>query len=76
MKSFSIWFIMREIHLLKKNGTIIFYNLSNKTQLRQKSEICIESVPNNSNETYTYYVWAEPPVLGSTKTALKFKYEI
>jgi hypothetical protein len=43
--------------------------------------------PNNSNETYTYFwqyagvalllcVWAELAVLGSAKTALKFKYEI
>ena len=43
----------------------------------------------NLNERYTYRVlqtiqmkfillcvWAEPAVLGSTKTALKFKYEI
>ena len=29
------------------------------------------------NETYTSMcLWAEPAVLGSTKTALKFKYEI
>ena len=30
----------------------------------------------NSNETHTLCVWAEPTVLDSTKTALKFNYEI
>ena len=41
-----------------------------------ESEIYIQSAPNNSKETYTFNVWAEPAVLGSAKTALKFKYEI
>ena len=32
--------------------------------------------PNNSNETHTLCVWAEPAVLGSAKSFLEFKYEI
>ena len=40
-------------------------------------EIYIKSAPNNSNETHTFMcVLAETAVLGGTKTALKFKYEI
>ena len=39
-------------------------------------EIYIQSAPNNSNETHTLCVWAERAVLGSAKTALKFKYKI
>jgi hypothetical protein len=38
--------------------------------------IYIYSAPNNSNETYTFCVWAERAVFGGAKTALKFKYEI
>ena len=51
-----------------------------------RPEIYIQSAPNNSNETHTFMclglisihtvVWAEPAILGSTKTAVKFKYEI
>ena len=32
------------------------------------SEICIQSAPSNSNETYTFMFWAEWAVLGSAKT--------
>ena len=42
--------------------------------LNYKSEIFIKSAPKNSNETYTFM--SEWAVLGSAKTALKFKYEI
>ena len=40
------------------------------------AKLYIPSTPNNSNETHIFIVWAEPTVLGSTKTALKFKYTI
>ena len=43
---------------------------------RGAAKLYIPSTPNNSNETHTLCVWAEPAVLGSTKTALKFKYKI
>jgi hypothetical protein len=36
----------------------------------------IKSAPNNLNGTYTFMCWAKRAVLGSAKTALKFKYEI
>ena len=39
-------------------------------------KLYIPSTPNNSNETHTFIVWAEPAVLGSAKTALKFIYKI
>ena len=39
-------------------------------------DIHIQSAPNNSNETYTFMCLGRAAVLGSTKTALKFKYEI
>ena len=35
-----------------------------------------ESAPNNSYETYISCVWAEQGVLGSAKTAVKFKCKI
>ena len=37
------------------------------------SEIYINSAPNNSIEFILLCVWAEPAVLGSTKTALKIQ---
>ena len=37
-------------------------------------EIYIYSNPNNSNENYTF--WAELAIVGSNKTALKFRYVI
>ena len=36
----------------------------------------LQSAPNNSNELILLCVWAEWVVLGSAKTALKFKHEI
>ena len=41
-----------------------------------KAKLYIPSTLNNSNETHTLCVWAEPAVLGSAKTALKFIYKI
>ena len=39
-------------------------------------EIYIKSAPNNSNETYTFMFLGRAGVMGSAKTAIKFKYEI
>ena len=33
------------------------------------TEIYIYSAPNNSNEPFTFFVWADRAVLGSTETA-------
>ena len=46
-----------------------------KSDFRHLAEIYIQSAPNNSSETYTFMCWAEWAILGSAKTALKFKYE-
>ena len=57
----------------------VFYHIDNISRDKtrgQQAEIYIQSAPNNSYETYTLCVWAEPAVLGSDKAALKSKFKI
>ena len=58
---FVLFFVLKQLCLNKQPEIYIIY---------------IQIAPDNLNESYTLCVWAEQALLGSSKTALKLKYEI
>ena len=61
----SVW-ILSLLRIISLQIFIMFYGV----------EIYIYSALNNSNETYIFFCMTERVILGSAKTALKFRYEI
>ena len=85
-KKFQNWIVDRST---ARDFTVTHYVTSLKQGKKLRNKLATSINDLYSNQRYTYRVlqtiqmklillcvWAEPAVLGSTKTALKFKYEI